>query len=225
MTDSQANDGGFEGWVKWVFDHPVTEPEWYESENAEHWTASPVVIVDYITRLFEEAPTLLSAYSDAQAAQGLWFLGIGIFCDGVPSIYREAVLRSQRERCIRSIYNLFEKYFAIKCSSHLSNIDEQGANPLNVVCYMWWDFLSHEAQDPEGRIGTDMDADVLSTMQRILHLNQDACVESALHGLGHWQHLCPDDVAGIIDRFVATNPDVRHELRTYALEARSGRVQ
>ncbi|MGO9244485.1 MAG: hypothetical protein ACLQDC_06905 [Verrucomicrobiia bacterium] len=141
MADSQTTDTAFEGWVKWVFDHPVTKPEWHQEENAEEWTASPVVITDYITRLFEEAPTLLSGYSDAQAAQGLWFLASGIFCEGVPAIYKEPILQSQRERCIRSIYTLFESYFAAKCSLHLSHIDEPGANPLNSVCYMWWDLL------------------------------------------------------------------------------------
>ena len=219
MADSQT-DAGFEGWVKWVFDHPVTKPEWYQDVNAECWTASPVVIVDYIIRLFEEAPILLAAYTDAQAAQGLWFLVSGIRCEGVGSICEETVLHSQRERCIRSIYILFESYFAIKCSPHLSHIDEQGANPLNVVCYMWWDLF----RQPEQQLARELNPRLLSTMERVLHLNKDACTESALHGLGHWHLNCPEEATRIIDEFLASNPDIRQELRTYALNARIGRI-
>jgi hypothetical protein len=219
-----SDDLTFEHWVEWTFDHPATEPEWYQNEKAERWASSGVVTVDYITRLFEAAPTHLAKFSDAQANQGLWLLAYGIFCDGLPCLYREGILQSQRERCIHSIYTLFEQYFAVRCSPHLSHMDAQGANPLNATCYMWWDFLAHEADGPEGRIGSDIDSEMLATMERILRLNHDACIESALHGLGHWQHYRPAEAAGIIDSFLASNPNVRPELRTYALEARAGRV-
>jgi hypothetical protein len=224
VAKHSPDDLAFQHWIEWVFDHPVTDPEWYQAENVEFWVASPAVTVDYITRLFEAAPTHLQRFSDAQASQGLWFLASSIFFEGLSSLYSEGVLRSQRQRCIRSIYTLFEQYFAIRCSPHLSDIDELGANPLNVTCYMFWDFLHHFAANPEGRVGTDMDSDMLSTMERILRLNQDACTESALHGLRHWQHFCPADVAGIIDGFLASTPHLRQELRTYALDARAGRV-
>lgn len=221
MVDSQSTDDtGFEDWVKWVFDHPVSDPEWYWDENAEEWTASPVITVDYITRLLEEAPILLATYTDAQAAQGLWFLVSGIRCQGVGSICEETVLHSQRERGIRSIHALYESYFAIRCSPHLSHIDEQGANPLNGVCYMWWDLLPQ----PKGQIASELNPEVLATLERILNLNHDACTESALHGLGHWHLNYPEEATRIIDEFLASNPDIRQELRTYALQARIGRV-
>lgn len=148
----------------------------------------------------------------------------GFFYDGLTCLFAEGVLQSQRERCIRSIYTLFEQYFAIQCSTHLSHINEPGANPLNVTCYMWWDFLAHLADGLEGPICADLDSEMLSTMERILGLKHDACTESALHGLGHWQRYRPAEAGGIIDNFLAANPDVRQELRTYALEVRAGPV-
>jgi hypothetical protein len=219
-----SGDLAFEHWVEWTFDHPAAESEWYLNENAERWTSSVVVTVDYITRLFEAATTHLAKFSDAQASQGLWLLAMGTFCDGLGSLYGEGVLQTQRQRCIRSIYTLFEQYFAARCSPHLSYIDEQGANPLNVTCYMWWDLLHHHADGPDGRVGSDMDSEMLATMESILRLNHDACMESALHGLGHWQRYRPAEAAEIIDGFLASNPNIRPELRTYALEARTGRV-
>jgi hypothetical protein len=224
VAKQSPDDLAFQHWIEWVFDHPVTNPEWYQAENVEFWVASPVVTVDYITRLFEAAPTHLQEFSDAQASQGLWFLASSIFFEGLSRLYSEGVLRSQRQRCIRSMYTLFEEYFAVRCSPDPPRDDKADDNPLDGTCFMWWDFLAHYAETPEGRIGTDTDSDMLSTMERILRLNQDACTESALHGLGHWQHFCPADVAGIIDGFLASTPHLRQELRTYALDARAGRV-
>jgi hypothetical protein len=113
VTHSQTDDAAFEGWVNWVFDHPVAKPGWYWNEEIEPWTASPVVILDYISRLFEEAPTRLAAFSEAQVGQGLWFLAFGHFDDGLSVLWADGVLSSQRERCLRSIYLLFEKYLAV----------------------------------------------------------------------------------------------------------------
>ena len=126
------------------------------------------------------------------------------------------------------MHTLFEKYFAARCSQHLSHLDkhtdEVNVNPLNVTCYMWWDFVAHHADSPDGRIGSDMDSEMLATMEKILRLSHEACSESVLHGLGHWQRHRPVEVAGIIDNFLANNPNIRPELRTYALNARAGHV-
>lgn len=65
MALNSTDDAAFDGWVAWVFDHPVTEPEWYQGENVERWTSSSVITIDYITRLFEAAPTYLCVFSDA----------------------------------------------------------------------------------------------------------------------------------------------------------------
>jgi hypothetical protein len=219
-----SDDLAFEHWVEWVFDHPVTKPEWYEDEDVELWINSPVVTIDYLTRLFAKTTVHLHRYSDTQANQGLWFLASSISFDGLSSLFGQGVLGSQRQRCISAMGLLFEHYFANRCTSHLSHIDEPDANPLNATCYMWWDFIAHWADSPEGRIGSEMDSEILATMEQILKLNHDACRESALHGLGHWHHFCPAEVATIIDRFLAPSTNLRPELHTYALNARTGHV-
>ena len=35
MAKHSSDDLTFEHWVEWVFDHPVSEPEWYQGEDAE----------------------------------------------------------------------------------------------------------------------------------------------------------------------------------------------
>ena len=57
-----------------------------------------------------------------------------------------------------------------------------------------------------------------------IRLPSDACRESALHGLGHWQRMYPKQVEQIVDSFIAENPAMRSGLRVYADNARSGNV-
>ena len=61
-------------------------------------------------------------------------------------------------------------------------------------------------------------------MAEILALDSLACQESALHGLGHWQHAYPEEVQQIIDRFLNANKNLRPELAAYARSARTGCV-
>jgi len=58
-----------------------------------------------------------------------------------------------------------------------------------------------------------------------LELDHIACQESALHGLGHWAHSYPERVEKIVDEFLTHNENLRPELKQYALQARSGKVQ
>ena len=64
----------------------------------------------------------------------------------------------------------------------------------------------------------------LDVMATILDFESLACVESALHGLGHWHRAFPEPVEGLIDGFLATHSDARPELLTYARSARCGCV-
>src|SRR5439155_17455989 len=105
---------------------------------------------------------------------------------------------------IASIESLFEKLFARVCTDHLSHLDRRdvpaSVNPINVVCYMWWDLFPRldEPDDPSWR---ELDETILDVLRGILSLSSIACRESALHGLGHWYVLSPDRVETIVDEF------------------------
>jgi hypothetical protein len=123
---------------------------------------------------------------------------------------------------LRSFVPLFEQVMAVRCSPHLSHLDEPGANPLNGACYMWWDILPiHGSPDEPAR--AEFDAEVLKVQRRILAIPHDACRESALHGLGHWALYYPQ-VSEIIDENLRQTPDLRSELVAYAERAKIGYV-
>ena len=214
----------FHDWVPYVFDHEVGGPEWYFDIKVSHWQGSPAVVVAYLTQLFEDPLTSVGSYSDEQLSQGFWYVASNGASDYMFAVLNEQVPLEARLRCIRSFVDLFQKLFAVRCSPHLSHLDEPGANPLNVTCYMWWDILPIGGQ-PDVASRREIDEACLQVMEQGLNLESIACQESSLHGLGHWQHQYPQRVDQVIDPFLAAHPNLRPELLGYAKSARRGCVQ
>ena len=214
----------FEEWLIYVFDRPVNPgQEWYWDSDADWWHSSNLQIIQFVTQAFENAETLFEPYSDAQLNQGLWFIASNGCSDYMFALLDPGVPWSARQRCVRSMHNLFEECFAKRCTPHLSHLDEPGASPLNGVCYMWWDILPIGAQ-PNNPDQTDLDREILGVMESTLRLDAVACPESALHGLGHWHLQYPQRVEGIIETFLKDHEEMRAELRIYAMNASRGCV-
>ncbi|HSL46866.1 MAG TPA: hypothetical protein VK897_25740 [Anaerolineales bacterium] len=176
-----------------------------------------------MTRLFENAGFILQPYSDSQLNQGLWFLADNACSNHMFALLDTSVPWADRQRCIRSFHDLFEECFAERCSPHLSHLDEPGASPLNLVCYMWWDILpiGPQPNDPDR---SDLDHELLRVMEFTLQLDSVACQESALHGLGHWQQYYPERVTETVDAFRRSHKSLREELWAYAMSAYRGCV-
>lgn len=171
-----------------------------------------------LAEIFENPAPLLSKYSDAQIGQAFWDLGSNVF----GGLYDGTIDWELRHRLIRSIEALFRGLFAARCVPVLGHLSET-RNPLSIACYMWWDFdCWYATPDPLTR--NPYDSAFLASMKAILVIDQVACQESALHGLGHWQHAHKSEVEGIIDAFLQGRPDIREELRQYATNARRGYV-
>ena len=213
----------FDDWVAWVFDRPVPDPGWPLGGRTDWNVLTPSLSLEYLRRLFEESGELLRQFSDAQVNKGVFFCIDPGFSDYAFSLLDRTLLWAPRLRCVRSILRLFE-FFAARCSPHLSHLDELGANPLNSICYMFWDILPIYGHSDEPAFA-NLDHALLAVMTETLRLPCDACREGALHGLGHWQSDYPNEVQQIIDRFLAENPMIRPELRRYAESARWGCVQ
>jgi hypothetical protein len=214
------SDLSFDSWVRHVFDHPVSKPEWYFGDRTEPWADEQQKILGYMTRLFEAPEFLMQVYSRSQVGEGLWFLAGVSASEYVWFLHEARVPWSIRYRTISSIPVLFERLFVQQCGDTLGHLDQTGDDLLNMCCYMWWDIFSTRPGKPEPRF-TDA---FLEAMASVLSLPSEACQESALHGLGHEQSECPDRVARIVDSFLDQQPDMSAELRHYALRARGGGV-
>jgi hypothetical protein len=220
----RLTDIPFDEWLKHVFDHDLSDPAWYWDLDADHWAGPPTTTAQFITRLFENADQLLRPFSDAQLNQGLWYI-VSHACSSMmlDVLHESRVPRDDRRRCLSSILSLFRQCFAVRCSEHLSHQDGPGAKPLNSVCYMWWDIFPTWG-NPDDPSCAEQDQQLLDVMANTLAIPSVACRESALHGLGHWQHQYPDEVENIIDAFLGTAPDIRPDLAQYAFSARQGHV-
>lgn len=239
----------YEQWLDWVFDHPVTGRQWQCCEELEGWDEEqdPRQAVAYLTQLFENSASLATRFSDAQLNQGLYFLispGSSSHCH---ALLNAEVPWTERERGIPSIVALYRDLFVSRCSAHLGHLQpaiDWGTalsdflkrwrphdkvatvaepNPLNAVCYMWWDVCPLLA-NPRYPDQTQTDGVVLELLAAILRLPTPACQESALHGLGHLDYSYPKAVAEIIDGYLQREPGISKPLREYAKRARSGSV-
>ncbi|HVP00601.1 MAG TPA: hypothetical protein VMT15_21170 [Bryobacteraceae bacterium] len=158
-----------------------------------------------LAQVFESPAVWLAPYSEAFVSQAFWDL-IQVFGE----LGRTPADWDLHLRVFRSFEVLFREYFAVRCTPELAHLSEGGA--LNEVCYMWWDF------DCWDFIPDDI---FLSMLRSILAINHAACQESALHGLGH--NSSPEAEA-IIDDFLLREPNLRPDLREYALRARKGKI-
>lgn len=221
---SQPSPGvPFDVWVNWIFNHLVTDPEWYWADDAEMLEVPPATSAEYAARLLSDAGRLLEPYSDAQVNMGLWFLASNSCSAVMLDALGDKVPEPRRRACIRAMSALYRQCFVPRCSPHLIHLDEEGWTPLNLVCYMWWDMLPICGR-PEDSERANIDQECIAVMVKALELPSDACRESALHGLGHWKHHYPEEVAGAINAFLGTTPDLRPELIRYAEAAREGCV-
>jgi hypothetical protein len=217
----------FEEWLNYVFDHPAGDLSnaWYWDTDRDWWDedAHPAQTVQFLTRAFDNAAAVLKPYSDAQLNQGLWFLVSNACSNHMFALMDESVPWPARERCIYSFHQLYEQCFARRCSPHLSHLSEPDANPLNLVCYMWWDIipLYGKPNDPSRK---EMDEAILQVMESTLQLDSIACRESALHGLGHWHMYYPERVGEIIDKFSMSHPHLPEKLESYMKAAYTGYV-
>jgi hypothetical protein len=117
---------------------------------------------------------------------------------------------------------MYEKLFAECCTPTLSHRDEADSNPVNLICYMWWDLYGVFFRYTGEPLLQKLDEISLGILEKILYLNHDACIEGALHGLGHAAYEYPERVDKIIATFLKKRHNLRSELKNYALSAQGG---
>jgi hypothetical protein len=213
----------FEQWIDCIFDHAVADPAWYWAPDADTGVEEEDVNVAYLTRLFTESAGVLRRFDNAQVNQGLNLIVNASCSDHAFSIVGGRAPWPDRQRAIRAIFDIYADCFASRCADALSHRDEPD-NPLNYICYMWWDVFPAWADPNDSAEAAEAD-EYLAVMQRCLTLSHHACLEGALHGLGHWHSIFPQRVEQIVDRFLRERNDLRPELVLYARRARDGGVQ
>ena len=212
----------FETWLEHAF-APAMRMHgnpWYFDVDAPWWNPSPAEALGHITRLCEHPAILLAPYADGQIAQGLTYLFNTMARGDDGWFYSREVPTPVRRQAIAATFHLFSEIFDKRCRPALGHLSQEG-NDLNGVAYMFWDVFPSVALPGDPDRG-ELNLEMLAVMSRILTLESPACIESALHGLGHAQHHFPKEVDSIISTFLANTKNLTPELRAYAAAARSG---
>lgn len=210
-------------WVDYVFDHTVEDEQWFFDIDAPYLELDATTEATMYAETFERSQELLQPFTPAQLHQGMTFLTSNSCSDHMFSLIDPTVDEAIRLRALRSFLPLFQNTMAKVCTEHLSHLDEPGANPLNLSCYMWWDNLPFPGANRTKDAA--FVAAALEVMRGKLAVPHDAVRESALHGLGHWHLDYPREVTQMIREFLRSKRKLRPDLVDYAKAAAEGMVQ
>jgi hypothetical protein len=212
----------YQEWLSFVFDHPVTEPQWYFQPDAPHFSGNETDFAELITQTFLRSGADLQRFPNAQVNQGLWFLVSPSGGDYIFSLRDGHAPLTQKVQGIHSILDLYRDCFAPRCAQVLGHTDEAGASDLNSICYMFWDicpltYLEKATDRPA------LEEAVFSVLEKTLLIEHRACREGALHGLGEIAYAYPERVSNIVGSFLA-KAEVDAVLKSYAERAQHGNV-
>ena len=209
----------YDEWVHSLFNQTI-------SENGPHlqcdelWHTSSH-LVELTIWLLQHCAVDLAGFSNENVALGLEHIFKGYDSEPYCFLKSGEVLRASKLELIRSFQCLYAGCFETRCAPVLSHRDEPGGNSLNHFCYMLWDRSPlgywNDHKDPE-----EFNWTLIEMHKAVLRLSNPACIESALHGLGHLHPESGPAVESAIDEFIERGQ--AKSLVDYALLARDGDV-
>jgi hypothetical protein len=205
-----------------AFDHPEGEEAWFWDIDAPGFEASPETLARLVALVFQRSGSDLRAFSDRQVNDGLMYL-LDSACSDIVFVIRDGGFPLELKLdVIRSMRRLYADCFAKRCPEVLGHLSERSDSALGYICYMLWDVTPFSYWPGAGK--DEARAEIVKLLDEVLYLDNKACIESALHGLGHLYSDASEAVEDAIDRFLATRRDVPPALHAYAKAARSGNV-
>jgi hypothetical protein len=234
----QIDEQLYAAWLIFVFDRPVTPAGWYFDLEDKAFAATNSEIVALIEATMIRCGADLSAFNDEQIYYGLQYIFNTACSDVVQAFADGAVPTERKSAAIRAITTLYQDIFAPRCDPVLGHLSEKSHSRLNAACYMLWDTTALTSI-AEGN--APLCAAIAEVMACALRSSNIACVESGLHGLGHFENKCPALVTPIVEAYLRSLDEAekqactnkhrgkrptspRSELKHYALAARKGAV-
>lgn len=193
--------------------------------HRDRWAVlAPSVALRYITRLFETPAGLGRRYPQPQVDAGLEFILMGghSYLGAFTDI---SLPWESRRRGIESITVLYRELFAPLYGDNIGgNTSNEDRTFRNVACYMWWDVGSLPLGRPGHPERGQIDELLLKVFREVLQVRSEACLESVLHGLGHWHFWLPGPTGEVVRDFLAMRDDLSDEIRQYAESTARGLV-
>lgn len=209
--------------AKFLFDRPADSLEWYFMEDYEEPQLEKAQIVDLSATIFRDIGMFANEFNERQLCLGLRYLINASCSSSVYSFIDPELPFENRAKVISNMFSVFNEVFAKRCHQQTTFSDLEDSLPFTYAetCYMWWDIFPRHGS-PRSLVMTETDEKILETIEKVLGIENFACKESGLHGLGHWYGARPEEVDGILERVL---PRIPSELIAYAGEASKGNVQ
>ncbi|KJH69664.1 hypothetical protein [Aliterella atlantica] len=164
----------------------------------------------------------LLRFSDKQVGNGLYAM-LADSTNIADSLKEPSISAQDRTAAIRAIKILYTDCFEKRARPVLSHLDEPGASAINGICYMLWEVTRINVWGNKG--DCEYFSLSLEVLEFALYLKNPACIESALHGLGHMGSFGTNQrVYRIIDNWIKQGLTSRPQLLEYAARAQQGYI-
>ncbi|NHQ87816.1 hypothetical protein HA050_17015 [Iodobacter sp. HSC-16F04] len=215
----------YQEWMNYIFSFSASSFWSLDAESEiSTFDATDAELVDLATYMLENCGREFASYSNEKISSALEFVFNNSYSDIAFSLISDSVSLESRLRLIKSIYCLYCDCFDVRCAKVLGHLSETTDNSLNQICYMLWDVspIAYLGDRKNKQLLYDTMIDVL---EECLSLANPACVESALHGLGHLYGVSEDRIETLIASKLKSIVFIPTSLKSYAELAMKGRVQ
>lgn len=208
----------YENWLNCVFGRSVNQR--FSPSKIDNLDADTTFKFFY--RTLVHSGSKLLRFSDKQVNNGLYLM-FSSSANIVYALKEPCVSAQNRTAAIRAIKILYTNCFEKRARSVLIYLDKPGASPINSICYMLWHIT------PINTWGNKGDCEYfdlcLEVLEFALYLKNLACIESALHGLGHMGSFGTNRrIYTIIDNWIRFPPISYPQLLQYAVLAQRGYI-
>lgn len=201
---------------------PASDPVMVDLQETTY-RLGPTETLDYVNRALVD-PEIHTLFSPRQIGIGLNII-FSNSCSNLPFAYvkDDADPTNEREKvtAIRHLEYLYANYFNRYCTDAVVRIGEiDPDNRIEYLCYMFWDiFVLYAGNATDAMIDA-----AIGVMREAMKTDNEQCLASAIHGLGHW--VSDTELAKPVLEAWLVRPTTRNqEIIEYAQQAMTGCVQ
>lgn len=172
-------------YVNWrddVFGQPAGSDPVMLDLLPETYAVTPNENFDHVDRALSD-PEIHTLFSSEQIGIGLRLI-YSIACSNICFCYTRADGEARRRVLgIQRLEGLYKNYFERYCLAPVQDIGNDHIDSgISYLCYMLWDIFILRPDNASPA----MVSAALDVMSSAMQLENDNCIVSAIHGLGHW---------------------------------------
>jgi hypothetical protein len=205
----------------YLFNRKVGGDKWFLDPEFCEENFDAIDVVKNAGKVFQHIGNIAAKYTNDQVCDGLEYLITPFVSSACYAFFNDSIDFDLKVNTIRNMAKVFEDFFEHVCEKITCHNSRDSAPKSNHLCYMWWEIFPRHGIPAKASLN-ELDQEVLLILDRLLTLSNVACIESALHGLGHWYAGYPEKVEETIrTRF----NDIPANLKGYAEQVMVGKVQ